>query len=161
FPVIASAVAATGSVTGSLNSTPNTAFTIQVFSNAACDPSGNGEGQTLLGSVAALTGATGNPPFAFSTSLTAGQFVTAKATDPNGNTSEFSQCVTVVNSFVGGSALTFDGINDFVTIPDAPSLDLLNQFTIEAWTKIDGPGFFRMPLVSKGLNFGNYTLAVL
>jgi hypothetical protein len=32
-----------------------------------------------------------------------------------------------------GRALSFDGINDWVTIPDASSLDLTNRMTLEAW----------------------------
>jgi dUTPase len=32
-----------------------------------------------------------------------------------------------------GSALTFDGVNDWVTVPDAASLDLTNRATLEAW----------------------------
>ena len=32
-----------------------------------------------------------------------------------------------------GSALTFDGVNDLVTVPDATSLDLTNRATLEAW----------------------------
>lgn len=34
-----------------------------------------------------------------------------------------------------GGALSFDGIDDWVTIPDAPSLDLSAALTIEAWVK--------------------------
>ena len=34
-----------------------------------------------------------------------------------------------------GGALTFDGVNDLVSIPDAPSLDLSTGMTIEAWVK--------------------------
>jgi concanavalin A-like lectin/glucanase superfamily protein/copper-binding protein NosD len=34
-----------------------------------------------------------------------------------------------------GSALSFDGVNDWVTIPDAASLDLTNGMTLEAWVK--------------------------
>ena len=34
-----------------------------------------------------------------------------------------------------GGALTFDGINDLVSIADAASLDLTNGMTIEAWVK--------------------------
>ncbi len=49
FPVLASAIASatTTTVAGSLNSAPNTTFRIELFSNASCDASGNGEGQTL------------------------------------------------------------------------------------------------------------------
>jgi Concanavalin A-like lectin/glucanases superfamily len=32
-----------------------------------------------------------------------------------------------------GSALTFDGINDWVTVPDSASLDLSTRATLEAW----------------------------
>jgi glucose/arabinose dehydrogenase/PKD repeat protein len=34
-----------------------------------------------------------------------------------------------------GSALTFDGVNDWVTVPDSASLDLTNGVTMEAWVR--------------------------
>lgn len=34
-----------------------------------------------------------------------------------------------------GAALEFDGIDDLVTIPDHPDLDLTDEFTIEAWVR--------------------------
>jgi hypothetical protein len=34
---------------------------------------------------------------------------------------------------MGGSALSFDGIDDYVAVPDDPSLDLTNGFTVAAW----------------------------
>lgn len=34
-----------------------------------------------------------------------------------------------------GGALTFDGTNDHVTVPDAPSLDLGSSMTLEAWVR--------------------------
>ena len=92
FPVLSTPVA--GGVQGTLNSTPNTTFTIQFFGNSACDSSGNGEGQTLLGSTSVTTSATGNatiPVF----NATTGQVVTATATSSPNDTSEFSACVTV------------------------------------------------------------------
>ena len=91
FPVL-SGVA--GGVQGSLNSMPGQTFTIQFFGNAACDASGNGEGQTFLGSTSVTTNATGNATIPLFTVPT-GQIVTATATNATGNTSEFSACVTV------------------------------------------------------------------
>ncbi len=98
-PVL-TAAASTGlstTVHGTLNSTVNTTFTIEFFANAACDPSGNGEGQTFIGSTIVTTstdcGATFN--ITLSVGVPLGQFITATATDQAGNTSEFSQCVQV------------------------------------------------------------------
>ena len=94
FPVITSAIISGGSTTivGTLNSTPNSTFLVQFFGNSVADPSGFGEGETLLGSVSVPTDASGNGsfnmPFAGAPS-----FVAATATDPSGNTSEFSQDV--------------------------------------------------------------------
>lgn len=61
---------------------------------------------------------------------------------------------------VHSAALEFDGVDDFVDIPQSTSLNL-STLTLEAWIKIDGPAFFRMPVISKGADFGNYTLSVL
>jgi uncharacterized repeat protein (TIGR01451 family) len=89
FPVLASAP---GGVTGTLNSTANTTFRIEFFANDTCDPSGNGEGAAFLGAVSVTTDATGNAVIPFFAAVP-GQFVTATATDPSNNTSEFAACV--------------------------------------------------------------------
>jgi CSLREA domain-containing protein len=100
FPVLNTPVIAAGNVTlsGSLNSTPISDFTIDFYSNVACDPSGNGEGQTYLGSQPVSTDASGNATFSGVTlPIPAGQsFITATATDTNNpaSTSEFSACVS-------------------------------------------------------------------
>ncbi|OYV88149.1 MAG: hypothetical protein B7Z73_09090, partial [Planctomycetia bacterium 21-64-5] len=81
-------------VTGTLNSTPSTQFRIEFYANAKGDPLGNGQGQTLLGSQMVTTDAAGNVSIAFTWRPVAGEkLVTATATDPNGNTSEFSPWV--------------------------------------------------------------------
>jgi titin len=96
FPVVTSAESSLSTVTFTLNSTPNTTFTVQVFSNSLCDASGNGEGRLILASVPATTDGSGNVTLAVSaTPLNVGEAVTATATDPSGNTSEFSACKTV------------------------------------------------------------------
>lgn len=84
-------------IQGTLNSLPNTNFTLEFFSNGACDASGYGEGEGFLGSVLVATDASGNAPFdtAFASSSLIGLFASATATDPSGNTSELSRCVQV------------------------------------------------------------------
>ena len=98
YPVLTSAILNNGAtvVSGTLNSTANTQFRVEFFANASCDSSGFGEGQTFLGATNVTTDANGNanlnPSFG---GLSAGQFITSAATDPSGNTSEFSQCRAV------------------------------------------------------------------
>lgn len=103
FPVLTSATIAgsTTRVAGNLNSTPSTTFRIEFFSNEECDPSGFGEGEKFLGATDVTTDPSGNASFLV-TNLAgpgAGRIVTATATDPAGNTSEFSACETIGQQF--------------------------------------------------------------
>jgi parallel beta-helix repeat protein len=95
FPVLATADSATGRITGALNSEANRTYRIELFSNVTADESGHGEGETFLGSVEAITDDSGNAAFVFDSpaGLIAGHFMTATATDPDGNTSEFSEAI--------------------------------------------------------------------
>src|SRR5947207_7668237 len=78
-------------IMGTLNSSATTTYRIEFFANDALDPSGNGEGQSFIGSTSVMTDGTGNASFSKSVpQIGATQRVTSTATDPNGNTSEFS-----------------------------------------------------------------------
>ena len=77
---------------GTLDSTPNTTFRLEFFSNATCDPSGFGEGQVFLGFAMITTNPAGFASFNVPVSLPQGAFVTATATNPAGSSSEFSNC---------------------------------------------------------------------
>ena len=99
YPVITSASFAGGMVTlsGILDSVPNTGFRLEFFSNTEGDSSGFGEGQTFLGSTIVNTDGNCSASFGpLSFPVPPGQlFVTATATrlDASGNpieTSEFS-----------------------------------------------------------------------
>jgi CSLREA domain-containing protein len=96
-PVITSAPISAGNVTitGTLNSIANTQYRVEFFSSVDCNRSGFGEGRTFLGFANVTTGASGNASFnALTFAVPAGQIaIAATATDPNGNTSEFSMCV--------------------------------------------------------------------
>ena len=82
---------------GSLNSAASTIYRLEFFASPSCDPSGYGEGQAYLGFTEVTTDASGNADFStlLAGGVAAGQFAAVTASDPNGNTSEFSACATV------------------------------------------------------------------
>jgi hypothetical protein len=94
FPVVSSALT-DGTVSGSLASSPNSAYVIDLYENAACDQSGNGEAGAHLGFLGVTTDGNGNASWSHKVDATVaiGRAVTATATDANGNTSELSACV--------------------------------------------------------------------
>ena len=101
FPIVRSAKFGNNNlidVLGSLSSKPNTKYRIEIFFDTDCDPSGYGEGnyQTYR---TVTTDSNGNAQFAASfgefQEIFPGYVVTATATDPNGNTSEFSPCSVI------------------------------------------------------------------
>jgi CSLREA domain-containing protein len=105
----------TTNIQGTLNSTAGTVFNLDFFSNSACDASGSGEGKTYLGSVQTTTDGSGNVSFNVNlpTALQAERVVTATATDPNGNTSEFSPCnLTLFPGQLQFSAASYNVIED-------------------------------------------------
>jgi len=98
FPVLAAAMfnGSNTSIQGTLNSTPDTTFTVHFYENSVADPSGFGEGQTYLGSRLAITNSDGDAAFIFNgPATTLGNVITATATGPDDGTSEFSGPVTV------------------------------------------------------------------
>ncbi len=96
FPVLQSAVPGDGNlaVAGRLNSSADGVFTIEFFGSDSCSLTGSGE-QTFLGATTAATDATGDVYFSAVglTAVSDGTFISATATDANGNTSEFSDCI--------------------------------------------------------------------
>jgi hypothetical protein len=85
-------------ISGSLNSVPLTLFTLDFYRNDSCDPSGYGEGEEYIASAGYNSDANGNLNFLINMTpwpISLGDYLTATATDPNGNTSEFSACILV------------------------------------------------------------------
>jgi titin len=85
-------------VKGTMPGTFNTEVRLEFFSNDTCDPSGYGEGQIYLGSAQIKTNTAGLTTFKILLPpllMTNAAFITATATDPTNNTSEFSQCIMV------------------------------------------------------------------
>ena len=94
FPVLTSVQSNGGNTTiqGTLKSSSNTIFQIDFYSSAALDASGNGEGAQFFGTTSVTTDGNGDATInvTIGQSLASGHAITATATDPNGNTSEFS-----------------------------------------------------------------------
>jgi Calx-beta domain/IPTL-CTERM motif len=99
YPVLTAASVNAGSATisGTLNSAAGTNFRVEFFASAVCEPFNlsHGEGQSFIGFANVATDAGGNASFGpVLFAAPAGQAViTATATDPLNNTSEFSVCV--------------------------------------------------------------------
>jgi CSLREA domain-containing protein len=102
FPLLATAEVTGGAVTvtGTLNSVPSSTFSLDFYSNPGCNaaaPNNHGEGKMYLGELTPVTtNASGDATFTFtsdgSPAVSAGEVITATATDSAGNTSEFSRC---------------------------------------------------------------------
>jgi hypothetical protein len=100
-PIIASVLSGPSlAIQTSLNGAPNTSYHVEFFGNSSSTP---GQGQTFLGATNILTGAAGQDGSA-TTSFTyttpfggslSNLWITSTATDPSGNTSEFSPAVQV------------------------------------------------------------------
>ncbi|HSC09924.1 MAG TPA: hypothetical protein VLC97_03040, partial [Rhodanobacteraceae bacterium] len=112
FPVMNSAAGGyhNGRIGGTLTTTGGD-FTVDIYVSPACDASGNGEGKTWLTSTTVtvtvaqgLDQGTGTFDIAFTSppllSLFNGDAITATATDPAGDTSEFSACVGYLNDVI-------------------------------------------------------------
>src|SRR5262249_20262770 len=94
YPVLTTAQCdgETTSVQGTLFESPNTTYLLQFFSNPTPDPSGHGQGKLMIGTIKVTTDSTGQASFTVSSpaATTTGQSISATATSPTGNTSEFS-----------------------------------------------------------------------
>jgi hypothetical protein len=109
FPLLASA-APEGSgtrVIGTLDSTPSSAFTLDFYASPVCRsrPRAQVQADQYLGSALVSTNSSGTASFnvLLPTATTAGQPVTATATNSNGSTSEFSPEIVFSSTPIGGA----------------------------------------------------------
>jgi parallel beta-helix repeat protein len=88
-------------ITGALDSQANRGYRIEIFSNPSCDPSGFGEGKSLVAEVEVNTDGAGHADFSIPFPLS-GANPTATATDlATLDTSEFSPCIVHVPPVTG------------------------------------------------------------
>ncbi len=93
YPLITGATpGSTTVIQGVLDSLPSTTYTLDFYANSKPDITFYGPGQRYLGSLSITTNGSGTVAFSASLSATtaAGDWVTATATDPSGDTSEFA-----------------------------------------------------------------------
>jgi hypothetical protein len=142
FPVLSAAMtngAGSANFAGSLNSAASTTYRIEFFASTAMDPSGFGEGARYLDFTDVTTNPAGHAVIGVTlpTGLTAGEFVTATATDPANNTSEFSGAVVAVGSLVvTTTANTVDGtttsVSNLIAAPGADGRISLHEAILAA-----------------------------
>ncbi|WP_043998092.1 right-handed parallel beta-helix repeat-containing protein, partial [Microcystis aeruginosa] len=127
YPVFTSAevVAGTATLIGYLDSEANKEYRIEIFANRTQDASGNGEGEDYRTYITVTTDDNGRADFTLSLSAERlYSYITGTATDPDGNTSEFSPSIT----------LTGELPNLVITEATAPTnVSLEQSFTVN-WT---------------------------
>jgi hypothetical protein len=125
FPVLDAVLFPGGtSISGSLNSTANTTFRVEIFANDACDPSGNGEGQEFVGANDNVTtDGSGDAMFTVTLdqSVAAGKLMTATAIAPDGSTSELSLCTPAPPTTTTTSSTTSSSTSSSTTTSTSSS----------------------------------------
>ena len=115
-PVLTSIDAVSGGaqVRGVYEGSANTTFLLELFTTETCDPFDNGEASVFLDAFNVTTDSQGNASFdmLLTVAVTPGFSVVANATDPDGNSSEYSECAQVrlawtAPSSAGGPPMNF------------------------------------------------------
>ncbi len=150
YPVLSGVINGANSATvqGTLNSTPNSTFRVEFFSNSTVDPSGYGEGEHYLGFTNVTTDANGNASFSttLATGSIAGKYISSTATDSANNTSEFSlsyqaplNSAPTANS--GGPYTVVRGGSVTLNASGSSDPDQSNTTLVYTWD-LDGDGIF-------------------
>ncbi len=152
FPVLDAAESGGGvtDISGTLGVPPDAEnYRVEFFSSPSCDGSGYGEGAVYLGSILVDDLGSGliDLDFQHDEQLPDGSVVTATATDPNGNTSEFSACETVTEEEAEPLDATFDLSTSTPTANAGAQTVPIEGIALSALTK-GSPGTQAAPLDS-------------
>jgi titin len=170
YPVLTNISSGTATrIRGTFDSVAGKTYLLQFFSSPAGDTSGYGEGQVFLGQTNLTLGATCSSNFTVSLPVfvPAGWVVTATATDPANNTSEFSAWTNVVivpqvqssavnpasrqfslswtnngGSYVLQQTFSLTPPQQWITVTNAPLL--INRFFVLTLTATNGDAFYRL-----------------
>ncbi|MEP3478069.1 MAG: DUF4347 domain-containing protein [Fuerstiella sp.] len=108
-------------IEGTLNSTPNTVFDIDIYSSAVADVLSAGQAETFLGTLSITTDGSGDSTFSHvftGASPTVGEFVTATATNSSGSTSEFGPNRVIIGPGVANTAATVSLSNVLASVDE-------------------------------------------
>ncbi len=119
------------------------------LSAVARDAAGNTRTATTVSVTVSNTGPPpGAPVAAYGFDEPSGTGVTDASGRGNAGTIAGGAVRTTATSKFGG-AITFDGVNDLITVPDANSLDLTNAMTLEAWVRPTASGNYRTVMLKE------------
>jgi parallel beta-helix repeat protein len=170
YPVLTNVCTGTATqIRGTLNSGTGKTYLLQFFSNPSGNALGYGEGQVFLGQTNLTLGATCSSNFTVSLPVfvPAGWVVTATATDPAKNTSEFSAWIPVVivpqvqssavnrtnrqfslswtnngGSYVLQQTFILTPPQQWIAVTNSPLL--VNRFFVLTLTATNGDAFYRL-----------------
>ncbi|NQV49100.1 MAG: T9SS type A sorting domain-containing protein [Candidatus Marinimicrobia bacterium] len=154
-------------MSGQLSGHPDSTYRIEFFSNDECDPSGFGEGQIYIGYTDVMTGAAGSVSFTHSLpgSFPSGTIVTATATDEDGNTSGFSECITSFDAteapvmLVSTDTLTYTYYPDDTPI-SSENIELVNDGVADLeWSSSTTAGWIFLEPSSGSIAAGDTVLS--
>jgi hypothetical protein len=116
----------------------------------AIDPTGGGVVSVICYVDSGLLGEKDYPPYSWTwiatSEDTGSHTIKVVARDASGNERETVSHVTLIQ---GTFALQFDGTSGNVVIANDPTLQIVDQLTLEAWIKFDAGGAGRPRLISK------------
>ncbi len=123
-------------VGGSLNSVPSSTFEVDFYASplVTADASGNGEGQTYIGSALVNTDGIGNAAInaALSANVAINSIISATVTDASGSTSEFSN-TSIAQSFdVSGTVYSDAGVTPLGNQTVRVAINGVDQSTAES-----------------------------
>jgi titin len=135
-------------IQGAFNSTPNTSFALWFYANATCDPSGHGEGRTLIGAAYVTTDGSGDATFdtTVPATMALGEFVTALATGPGNNTSEYSACRAVASGPAPTATLAPTATNTPTSAPPTATSTPVASTATPAGPPTPGPSATATPM---------------
>jgi methionine-rich copper-binding protein CopC len=147
---------ATGTTTWSYTWIPDTPGQVTILSRAA-DDSGNIETPSGGVTVSVAFQATSRTGLVGEYGFNDGTGTTLSDSSGDKNNGTISNATWVAG--LSGSALSFNGANSWVTIPNSASLQLTNAMTLEAWVKpnsLTGASSILMKEMTGGLSYALY-----